>query len=74
MLEARDVVEVLRGLHHRDLRIGEVAERRPKEFRCGHVIGVEHPDDVRIHDAERMVQVPRLGMLVRRAGEVPRPE
>ena len=70
MLEAGDVVEVLRRLDQRDALVAEVAERGAQEVWRGDVIGIQECQDLGVDDAKRIVDVPRLGVLVRRPREV----
>ena len=51
MLERLDVIEVLRGLDERNLRIVKVAQRIHQEVRTGHVIGIQHSHELGINDA-----------------------
>ena len=64
VLERAPVVEVLGCLDEGDPRVVEIAQGSNQEVRVGHVVGVEHGHQVGVDDAEGVVQVARLGMLV----------
>jgi hypothetical protein len=62
VLERLQVVEVLRGLDQRHLRVVEVSEGVDQEVRSGHVVGVQHRHNVRLDDLQGVVQIPGLGV------------
>ncbi len=70
MLEAGDVVEVLRRLDECDLRVGEVAEGVAEEVGRRDVVGVEDGDEVVAAAGQGVVQVAGLGVIVLLSGVV----
>ncbi len=74
MLERFEVIEVLRRLDEGQLRIVEIRQERGQEAGRRDVVRVEDADDVGVDVLERVVQVPRLGMLVGRPRDVARAE
>ena len=74
VLERVDVVELLGRLDQGETRIVEVAQGADEEVGRGDVVGVEDRDELGIDDAEGVIEVARLGVLVRGAGEIVRPE
>ena len=69
-----EVVEVLRRLHERDVRVLQVADGLGQELARRRVIRVEHGEELRGREQQRVVEVARLGVGVDAAGDVPATE
>ena len=50
VLERVVVAEVVRGLDHRHPAVVEVAHRRVEDVRLGHVVGVQHQEELGLDD------------------------
>lgn len=74
VLDGVTVVELVRRLHVGETVVLEMADDRLQRLRLGHVIGVEDEDQLAPRSRERGVDVPRLGMDVLLAGQIPRAE
>ncbi len=72
VLEAGDVVEVLRRLDERDALVGEVAERGAQEVGSRDMVGIEEGQDLGVDHAKRVIHVARLGVLMGRTCEIAR--
>jgi hypothetical protein len=70
MREGVDVVEVLRRLDQRHLRILEVPEQPIDDVRQRHVVGIELQDEFARRDAQRVVQISRFRIRIADAADV----
>ena len=74
MRERVGVVEVLRRLNESDPRVFEVPEEAVQDVGQWHVIGVQLQDELPVGDAEGVIQVPSLGVLVALSADVGDPQ
>ena len=74
VLDRVAVVELMRRLDVGEAVVLEMADDRLQHLRLGHVIRVEDEDQLAPRSRERGVDVPRLGVDVLLAGQIPRAE
>ena len=74
VLHGVEVIERLRELHEREPLIIEVRHRPLEQVRTRDEIRIQHHHQLAIGPLQRRVQVPRLGVLIGRACQVPHAE
>ncbi len=68
--DRREVAVGLRGLHEGDVLADEERHRLEQEVLLGHEVGVEDGEVVALRDGQRVVDVARLGAVVRQPADV----
>ena len=73
VLERVVIAEVVGGLDHRHLGVVEIAHRGVEDVGLGHVVGIEHEEQLGVDHAEGMIDVAGLGVTVVGSGDVAGP-